>query len=109
MCLGIAGRGNADEVDWDGENNSQRASRVESIGNDGWGNLSEWNGNGILSTQCTNAGAVIEWLFVPFIVEEDIDEDVGEEGVSVAEIDEDVAEEEILVEEIDEVQYDKEL
>ena len=34
----------------------------------------EWVEQEIITTQCTNAGAVIEWLFVPFIVEDEEDD-----------------------------------
>ena len=46
--------------------------------------LNEWNGLPLVTTRCSNDGAIIEWLFVPFIVEEgeydEYDIDDEEEG-----------------------------
>lgn len=33
--------------------------------------LTEWEGKQLIATKCSNSGALIEWLLVPFIVEED--------------------------------------
>ena len=83
MCLGVYERGNEDEVDWDDETEEEERnslSRDTSVvdENEEWEPLSKWQGSGIITTQCTNKGAVIEWVFVPFIdeeVEHDEDED----------------------------------
>lgn len=66
MCLGVLGRGNNDEKPWNETNETQEAI-VEEVT---WKPLSEWNGENIVSTQCSNTGAIIEWALVPFIVEE---------------------------------------
>jgi len=79
MCLGVLGRGDQDEVHWDeGEDEGGEltvaagpGSRNESFKAGEWEPLSEWMEQELVTTQCTNVGAVIEWLFVPFIVEED--------------------------------------
>jgi len=79
MCLGVYDRGNEDELDWeDGEykrvQKERRARRVSGepvIEDEELEPLSEWNGSQIITTACTNIGGVIEWVFVPFILEED--------------------------------------
>jgi hypothetical protein len=54
-------------VDWDEESKMQ-----EDPAQDGeWTPLSQFVEEQIVTTQCSNAGAVIEWLFVPFIEEEE--------------------------------------
>ena len=79
MCLGVYERGNEDELDWDDENykavqEERRArhliNRKESA-NGTYADLTEWEGSDIITTQCTNEGGVIEWVFVPFIDEDD--------------------------------------
>jgi hypothetical protein len=71
MCLGVPGRGINDETDWEAvdENFVKVAAESPKDAND-LNPLSDWLGNEIVTTQCTNTGAVIEWLFVPFIVED---------------------------------------
>jgi hypothetical protein len=78
MCLGVFDRGDKDEMDWEDvayektNSNStlnlskQHASHraKESVE---FEPLSSFNGAGVITTQCNNAGAVIEWVFVPFI------------------------------------------
>lgn len=77
MCLGVWGRGVADEVEWDdplyGEPDPPEPEE--------WPPLSDYVNEELFSTQCTNKGAVVEWLFVPFIVEED-DEASGHDQAS---------------------------
>jgi hypothetical protein len=83
MCLGVYGRGDNDELDWDDEGYTTRkqdsgtgADNGESAHTD-VSSLSEWVGEGVVTTQCSNAHAVIEWVFVPYVVEsqtEDEDE-----------------------------------
>ena len=100
MCLGVWGRGDADEEDWDKDDDEEEdvaeteVAEVEEDNDDAedsggatrsgdeadapatcalseWDPLKEWNGEQIYTTQCTNTGAVIEWLFVPYIVEDE--------------------------------------
>jgi hypothetical protein len=76
MCLGVWGRGNKDEVDWKDESQAFSQERKENPV-DGWKPLSEWEGEELFSTQCSNVGAVVEWIFVPFIVEDNLSADDG--------------------------------
>lgn len=81
MCLGVFERGDQDESDWD-EDTDDEANPVDaSLLNETsiaaskattgeWLALSEFKGSRAVMTQCTNVGAVIEWVFVPFIFEE---------------------------------------
>ena len=78
MCLGVYERGSEDELDWDDENyeatrEARRTSHLnlELSGDAAYADLTEWEGSQIITTQCTNTGGVIEWVFVPFIDEED--------------------------------------
>lgn len=76
MCLGVYGRGIDDEVDWDKEDHEGKETRKTSelsTSEAVWESLAKWNGEDIVATQCTNTGAVIEWVFVPFIIEDDSD------------------------------------
>jgi len=83
MCLGVYERGSEDELDWDDkdykmakeERRAQRLASVEKEEEAEYDNLAEWDGSHIITTQCTNTGGVIEWVFVPFIQ----DEGLGEE------------------------------
>jgi hypothetical protein len=80
MCLGVLGRGDHDEVDWEADDDdSTYVNKIEegdtSIDgeededddDDELEDLAEWVNEEVVTTQCTNTGAVIEWLFIPFI------------------------------------------
>jgi hypothetical protein len=98
MCLGVAGRGKLDEEDWlgvrksnedeessddeenelmdeidhdnfslEGDDEGENGSKLDE---DGFPPLSQWEGKQLIATRCSNVGAVIEWVVVPFIVEE---------------------------------------
>lgn len=71
MCLGVYGRGLKDEVDWAEPTDEAVLSGQTPYDEPPvvWERLSEFAGQNIVATQCSNDGAVIEWLFVPFIVE----------------------------------------
>ena len=77
MCLGVYNRGTEDAIDWEDKDyaklKSERDALLSSQNNSDidWKPLSEWNGEQIITTQCTNLGAVIEWVYVPFIAEDD--------------------------------------
>ena len=84
MCLGVFDRGDNDEMDWEDEAyeklNSNATSNVpkphvnhQAETSKELEPLSSFTGAGVVTTQCNNFGAVIEWVFVPFI-EEGIDE-----------------------------------
>ena len=78
MCLGVVGRGLEDELDWnDEEYKNRKESNVTNsvVESQPFANLSEWTGENIISTQCTNVGGVIEWAFVPFIDEDNESQD----------------------------------
>jgi hypothetical protein len=91
MCLGVYDRGDEDETDWTDEdaklNHTDQGPKVshQSGTQTVWSPLSEWVEASIITTQCSNVGAVIEWVFVPFI-EEDVEQisgTVAEPGVPV--------------------------
>ena len=83
MCLGVLGRGNRDEEDWD-ENQNVFEDDDEIQSEDVLGAiydeledqalplLSEWSGEQLVTTRCSNLGGVIEWIFVPFVHEDDV-------------------------------------
>jgi hypothetical protein len=75
LCLGVAGRGANDEGDWeatfdDSQTPVVATNRQQANESGELDPLSEWLEHELITTQCTNTGAVIEWLFVPYIVEE---------------------------------------
>lgn len=79
MCFGVHGRGSQDEVDWVDEDNDDDDEEIEGNEFDETTDatsmpLSYWQGEQIVTTQCSNKAAVIEWVFVPYIVEEDANE-----------------------------------
>jgi hypothetical protein len=54
--------------------------------------LSDWEGEQLVATRCSNVGAVIEWILVPF-VEEDVEEQEDESvdnGTAVADDEEEL-------------------
>jgi hypothetical protein len=73
LCLGVRGRGISDEVDWNDEKYEEMKDRNETdvTEQSDFPALSKWNNESIVTTQCSNVGGVIEWAFVPFIVEDD--------------------------------------
>jgi hypothetical protein len=79
MCLGVFERGDQDEPNWDDEDETHRietsqlnkASIPDSNTTREWAPLSEFKEARVVMTQCSNVGALIEWVFVPFILEED--------------------------------------
>jgi len=84
MCFGVYGRSGNDEPDWDEEVEQQLSKETKTeIANVQTNDdeieeelppLSDFKGEDIVTTQCRNTGAIIEWVFVPFIVEDAIDE-----------------------------------
>jgi hypothetical protein len=83
MCLGVLGRGEHDEVDWEEddadntivsnieEGDTTMDGDEEEDDDDELEDLAEWVNEEVVTTQCSNTGAIIEWLFIPFI-EDDI-------------------------------------
>lgn len=106
LCLGVLNRGNKDEdhlfdlvpakEDEDGQGAEGEIIKEyddEEFGPDGFLKLDHFQDEEIVATQCSNIGAVVEWLFVPFIVEDEEDPvadakisteetDASEEGLS---------------------------
>ena len=78
MCVGVLGRGNNDEDDWDNEN-SDRNDVTKDVGSAKQTKqlsvdllpLSSWEDEQLVTTRCSNIGGVIKWIFVPFIDESD--------------------------------------
>ena len=71
MCLGVYGRGLGDELqqnhngDWipaQGRNLTSTNTNMLDLPP-----LSQFIEHPIVTTQCTNDGAVVEWVFVPFV------------------------------------------
>lgn len=99
LCLGVMGRGDADESGWiedeaedeDEEPYPWEHEDVERYPN-GRKSLQLWKGEQLQTTPCSNIGGVIEWYFVPFIVEEYDDEDNNstETGEEMTETDEEL-------------------
>jgi hypothetical protein len=83
MCFGVRGRGSQDEIDWADESthDDQQSDEKEDAT---ILPLSNWKGEQLITTQCSNKNAVIEWVFVPYIVEESSDETDAEKGVTDA-------------------------
>jgi hypothetical protein len=79
MCLGVFGRGDLDEPNWDDEDEThliespqlRNSTSADSNATKEWPPLSEFKESRVVMTQCTNAGALVEWVFVPFILEDD--------------------------------------
>jgi hypothetical protein len=83
MCLGVARRGVLDEEDWfgqreefwksyedDEQDNNDNQNKTEVLGPGEHRSLVYWYGKHLMATRCSNEGAVIEWVLVPFIVED---------------------------------------
>jgi hypothetical protein len=99
MCFGVSGRGDMDEEDWlggrdevdedyskaqvNGDQDTQAVDRdpFSVDGNEhpskriGLPPLSEWQGKQLIATRCSNVGAIIEWIVIPFVVEEEVTEE----------------------------------
>ena len=94
MCLGVYDRGSKDELDWnDKESRKQTSTSSEPEPTTLESSskvappapLSEWSGEDIVTTRCDNVDGVIEWVFVPYIVEED-DEDETSNNITKSNI-----------------------
>jgi len=91
MCFAASGRGEDDTDDWEEDAKLDKADKSddESLTPDienfealkaehGKPPLKLWSGKQLVSTPCSNTDAVIEWLFVPYIVEDSLDVVEGE-------------------------------
>lgn len=82
LCFGVQGRGDANETLWEKPTEKKEETDAEEeeldpwevpdapVGQNGRKLLHLWNGQQMRTTPCSNEGAVIEFFFVPFIVEE---------------------------------------
>jgi hypothetical protein len=89
MCLGVLGRGDRDEVDWEeddeddddntivgkieeGDTTMDGAAEEDDNDDDNeeLEDLAEFVDEEVVTTQCSNTGAIIEWLFIPFIADD---------------------------------------
>jgi len=86
MCLGVAQRGGKDEDDWFGEREEffesyedldEELEDTEEEDTE-YQSLLYWLGKQLMTTRCSNEGAVIKWTLVPFIVEEEEEEEEEE-------------------------------
>jgi len=86
MCFGVKGRGDMDEEDWKiaGE---QPLDEDQVDSPPGLKPLGKWSGQQLITTRCSNTDAVIEWLYVPYIVE---DESQSDEDSQHADTDEEL-------------------
>jgi hypothetical protein len=90
MCLGVFERGDLDEPNWDDEDETDRIESsqlknraiADSNTTKEWRPLSEFKESRVVMTQCTNVGALIEWVFVPFILEDDPSLTTDEESLN---------------------------
>jgi hypothetical protein len=75
MCFGVKGRGDDYEEKWaEDEDDDEAETKMERRLGEQSTNakaLSEWIHRPIITTKCSNKDAVIDWLFVPFIYEEE--------------------------------------
>lgn len=97
LCLGVVGRGNANESEWTADDESEdwdpwEYDDVERYPN-GRKTLQLWSGQQLQTTPCSNEGGVIEWLYVPFIVEKYDNETTEEMATEKSEEVEEAAEE----------------
>jgi len=91
MCFSVSGRGESDLDDWEEDAKIERhatddeetlvpdeedVDAADVI--DGKLPLQLWAGKQLVSTPCSNADAVIEWVYVPYIIEGDEDAAGGE-------------------------------
>ncbi|KAL7495402.1 hypothetical protein ACHAWT_003862 [Skeletonema menzelii] len=85
LCLGVQGRSAMDKEEWIRHEDDddpdelwpwERDNAIEYSDN-GFKSLKYWDGIHLQTTPCSNEGAVIEFLYVPFIVEE-YENDKGE-------------------------------
>jgi hypothetical protein len=74
LCLGVFGRGEQEDFDFSNNNdpNKDEAMMPEKARYpDGTlVPLKKWKGKQLVTTRCSNTDAVIEWLYVPYILED---------------------------------------
>jgi Core-2/I-Branching enzyme len=88
LCVGVLGRGDHDEEAW-AEDLAKRGmtARVDievSASIDTLKTLPPWsnfNGVQLVTTRCSNIGAIVEWVYVPFIVENENEAEESQENI----------------------------
>jgi len=98
LCLGVYGRGNANESEWktvdenepwdpwECDDDERSCDNIEKYSN-GRKSLQLWRGQHLETTPCSNEGGVNEWLYVPFIVEK-YDNETADELTTILETEE---------------------
>jgi len=95
LCIGVVGRGDADESKWieDEEEEDEEWDPWEhsdaAVYPNGRKSLQLWSGQQLQTTPCSNEGGVIEFYYVPFIVEE-YDDEAKESAENETETDEEL-------------------
>ena len=77
LCLGVEGRGEVKEDDWEVDRGKSIRHDLEVLPNATneqhdsaeIEQLNDWSGKQLVAIPCSNDDAVIEWLFIPYIVE----------------------------------------
>ena len=93
MCFAVSGRGEPDFDDWEEDAKIEKHAMddEETLVPDqedidaakksgGKLPLKLWAGKQLISTPCSNADAVIEWVYVPYIIEEDSEDAIDSEA-----------------------------
>lgn len=76
LCLGVCGRGGSDD-DWPGEVCGKTQEEKDDMmpvrtryPDDSLVPLKKWKGKQLVTTRCSNVDSVVEFLYVPFIIED---------------------------------------
>jgi hypothetical protein len=86
LCLGVYGRGDQEEIELLNDNDPNKDEAMmpaRARYPDGTlVPLKKWQGKQLVTTRCSNTDAVIEWLYVPYILEDvpDADEPTEEQS-----------------------------
>jgi hypothetical protein len=79
LCLGVYGRGDQEEIELLNDNDPNKDEEMMPVRArypDGTlVPLKKWQGKQLVTTRCSNTDAVIEWLYVPYILEDVPDAD----------------------------------
>ena len=92
LCLGVKGRGDMDESTWKEEEDEEEGKKDEEeeekglrpwerpdadVYPSGKKSLQLWSGEQLQTTPCSNEGSVIEFYYVPFIIESYEDQEMA--------------------------------
>jgi len=83
MCIGVVGRGDRDEEKWDVDDGNLRG-KEEAKKRNRLASLEEWEGEQVVTTRCSNVGAIIEWILVPFVHKDDAEYIISDDDTSKA-------------------------